>query len=274
MIRRIRWPGWTVIIVVSFCIFFVTGSLPFSSSEAVTQVKFEADHQLKQTVLSDKGVPEMEKEEVLEKEVFDPLKKYIALTFDDGPHAKVTPQVLKVLEEKKVKATFFMLGIQAEKNQAIAKAVADAGHEIGNHTNFHHNLTKLDSHSINKDIAESASKIEIASGIYPEMMRPPYGKFDEKVEEAAAELGSSIILWSVDSQDWKTKNAHMIKKEVLEKTLPGSIILMHDIHQATAEALPDIIAYLQKEGFEFVTVTELLSLSSASKQGPYYKVKY
>ena len=272
MIRRIRWPGWVLIILIA-----VTFSLLFArpiggSSQTVSTLKKGVNHELKETVRDDKQLLEQK-----EPEVVDSLErngKYIALTFDDGPHSKVTPQVLEALKEHDVKATFFMLGSQAAANPLMAEKVALAGHEIGNHTNLHQNLANLDTYRIEEEISASARKIEEASGQYPTITRPPYGIFDERVKETAAALGNSLILWSVDSLDWKSRNAKMINEEVLNSITPGAIVLMHDIHQATADALPELLMALINEGYQFVTVSEILSLPVDAGAGPYYNVKY
>ena len=272
MIRRIRWPGWVLIILIALTIFFISGGSVGSSTQTVSTVKKEADHELKEMVLHDKQFLVQKDSEVVNS--LDPNEKYIALTFDDGPNSNVTPQVLEALAEHDAKATFFMLGSQATANPSMAKEIAMAGHEIGNHTNLHQNLVKLDTYDIDEEISESARNIEEASGQYPTMTRPPYGIFDERVEETATALGNSLILWSVDSLDWKTRNAKKIKEEILNSITPGAIVLMHDIHQETADALPELLTALINEGYHFVTVSEILSLPVDVGAGPYYKVKY
>lgn len=252
--------------------FFISGVSVGSSSQTALIVKKEADHELKETLLHDKQYLAQKDSKVVNS--LDRNEKYIALTFDDGPNSNVTPQVLKALAEYNVKATFFMLASQARANPSMAKEVAMAGHEIGNHTNLHQNLVKLDTYDIEEEISESARNIEEASGQYPMMTRPPYGIFDKRVEETATALGTSLILWSVDSMDWKTRNAKMIKEEILNSITPGAIVLMHDIHQATADALPELLTVLIKDGYQFVTVSEILSLPVDLGAGPYYKVKY
>ncbi|GAB2572508.1 polysaccharide deacetylase family protein [Gracilibacillus alcaliphilus] len=272
VLRRIRWPGWVLIIFIAITFFYISGSMIGANSQAVPTTKKVADHKLKETVLHSKQFLVQKDSEVIKS--LDRNKKYIALTFDDGPSSDVTPQVLEALEEYDVKATFFMLGSQAKANPSMARAVAKAGHEIGNHTNSHQNLVKLDTYDIKEEFSESARNIEEASGQYPTMSRPPYGKFDKRVEETATALRNSLILWSVDSMDWKTRNAKMINEEILNSVTPGAIVLMHDIHQETADALPELLSALINEGYQFVTVSEILSLSVNVGTGLYYKVNY
>lgn len=202
--------------------------------------------------------------------LLDPKGKYVALTFDDGPHPKVTPKVLKTLKEYDVKATFFMLGVQVEYYPDMAKKVAEAGHEIGNHSFGHPNLTNKCPSEVRKQILESSKRIESATGRKPTLFRPPYGAINESVKKFSKEQKTPIILWSVDSLDWKSRNAQAVTNEVMTNVKPGSIVLMHDIHPSTADALPQIITSLKKQGYQFVTVSQLLSLKKSIGNGPYY----
>lgn len=200
----------------------------------------------------------------------DPKGKYVALTFDDGPHPKVTPRVLKTLKEYNAKATFFMLGVQVEYYPDMAQKVAEAGHEIGNHSKGHPNLAKMSLSEVSKQITEASDLIEAATGGKPTLFRPPYGAMNESVKKVTKEQKTPIILWSVDSLDWKSRNAQAVNKEVARNIRPGSIVLMHDIHRSTADALPQMLKSLKKQGYQFVTVSQLLSLNESTGNGPYY----
>ncbi|WP_098049675.1 polysaccharide deacetylase family protein [Bhargavaea cecembensis] len=200
----------------------------------------------------------------------DPAGKYIALTFDDGPHPTVTPRVLDTLAQNDVRATFFMLGSQAEFYPDMARRVAEAGHEIGNHSDSHPDLTKYGMDGIRSQIKDSARKIEAATGVRPDVFRPPYGAVNDAVKQIAAESHAPIILWSVDSLDWKSRNADAVSRLVAGKVHPGAIVLMHDIHASTADALPRVIAGLKQQGYQFVTVSQLLGLAEDSGVGPYF----
>lgn len=199
-----------------------------------------------------------------------PGEKYVALTFDDGPNPDVTPRVLKVLKEHQAKATFFMLGSQVEKHPSLAGQVANAGHEIGNHTDHHMNLTKLGESKIQKEFQSSTQKIQDATGETPTLIRPPYGAINSEVEEVASRNGSSLILWSVDSLDWKSKNVDAINQVVNKEVVSGSIILLHDVHPTTADALPRLLTTLEEEGYHFLTVSQLLSVQEHYSAGTYY----
>ncbi|WP_273850629.1 polysaccharide deacetylase family protein [Guptibacillus spartinae] len=199
-----------------------------------------------------------------------PGEKYVALTFDDGPNPNVTPRVLKILKQHQAKATFFMLGSQVEKNPSLAAQVASAGHEIGNHTDQHMNLTKLGESRIQKEFQSSTQKIQDATGEAPTLIRPPYGAINSEVEEVASRNGASLILWSVDSLDWKSKNVDAINQVVNKEVVSGSIILLHDVHPTTADALPRLLTTLEDEGYHFLTVSQLLAMQDHYSAGTYY----
>ncbi|MCM3706866.1 polysaccharide deacetylase family protein [Cytobacillus firmus] len=219
--------------------------------------------------LPDIQLPEPEASEP-ETAPLDPNGKYIALTFDDGPHPKVTPLILDILKKHNAKATFYMLGSQAQFYPALASQVAQEGHEIGNHSDSHADLSSLGEKEIRKEMEEASAKIKEASGQLPATLRPPYGAMNEDVKKIAGMAHTPLILWSVDSLDWKTLNASSILKIVKANAVPGSIVLMHDIHKTTAEALPDLLTHLEKEGYEFITVSELLSLQEQEVTGTFF----
>lgn len=196
--------------------------------------------------------------------------KYVALTFDDGPSKEVTPRILDTLAKHGAKATFFMIGNQAKALPGTAQQVAAAGHEIGNHTMDHADLSKLDAGSIRKKIGEAADSIEQATGIRPYLIRPPYGAYNDAVMNDAVNQGDSLILWSVDSLDWQSRNADAVISEIQKEITSGAIILMHDIHPSTADALPRLLNWLESQGYQFVTVSQLLNMQGQHGAGPYY----
>lgn len=198
-----------------------------------------------------------------------PNGKYIALTFDDGPSPKVTPRILDTLAKYNAKATFFMLGSQAEYYPNLVKKVAKEGHELANHSKGHPDLTKLNAKQITKEFSFTTDKIASVTGIKPKLIRPPYGAYNADVTNYAKVHGQSIILWSVDSLDWKNRNPQMINQIIKQDVTPGAIILMHDIHPTTADALPEVLRYLKSQGYEFVTVSELLAWKKEAGIGPF-----
>lgn len=181
--------------------------------------------------------------------------KKIALTFDDGPHPKVTKQILKTLEKYEAKATFFVVGQEVKEHPEILKAVYNAGHEIGNHTFNHEKLTTLSTKEIKQQIQATDSLIKSTIGQRATVFRPPYGSYDESITD---QLSVPNVLWTIDTLDWKHRDPEKTVQAVKDRAKNGSIILMHDIHQATADALDEVLAILQKQGYEFVTVSELL----------------
>lgn len=212
---------------------------------------------------------EARKKAEAEKEL-DVSGKYVALTFDDGPSNKVTPRVLDVLKEYDANATFYMLGQNVAQYPEIARRVADEGHEVANHTITHANLNAVSADRVKKEIFESMDQIEKATGVKPETFRPPYGNYNQTVIDNVIASEQSIIMWSVDTLDWQSRNADAVLEKVRNQTKSGSIVLMHDIHSTTADALPQIMEYLTNEGYEFVTVSKLMPLLDEEDYGPYY----
>ena len=182
-------------------------------------------------------------------------KKLVALTFDDGPNAATTSQALDILAKYHVKGTFFMLGKNVAENEQLVKRVHDEGHEIGNHSWSHPLLTTLSLDQAKKQIEETQVALQSVIGESPKLMRPPYGAINDTIRNA---VDMSFVMWNVDSLDWKNRNTPSIMEQVKKQTTSGSIILMHDIHQTTINALPSVIEYLQKNGYTLVTVSELL----------------
>ena len=181
-------------------------------------------------------------------------RKAVALTFDDGPSPKTTPIALELLKKYNAKGTFFMVGHAVEGNEEIVKQVVAEGHQIGNHSWDHPVLTKISLEKAKSQINDTTAALKKASGLDVHIMRPPYGAINETIQAA---VDQSFILWDVDTLDWKNRNTASIMKEV-KKAQPGSIILMHDVHQTTIDALPLILQYLTEQGFEMVTIEELM----------------
>ncbi len=196
-------------------------------------------------------------------------RKVIALTFDDGPHAKTTAQILDVLREKKVHATFFILGENINHSPKLLAQELNDGHEIGNHGYTHNYLNQMSESDVEKEIIETEKEITetektVVNAVpKPVVFRPPGGLYNKKVLEAALDLGYTTILWTIDPRDWAHTPTQRIVDNVLANAKPGSIILLHDglYPLFTPEAIKYIIDNLQQQGYEFVTVSELLQLS-------------
>lgn len=191
--------------------------------------------------------------DIVHNKVIDKDNKLIAVTFDDGPNYN-TNKVLEVLEEHNVPATFFVLGSKIMGNEYILKRIIESGSEIGNHTYNHQILTRLDDNKIKEEIESTRNLIYEVTGTYPTLLRPSYGIVNEKVKEISE---FPIIIWDIDTLDWKYHNSKKIVKRVLSKANDGSVVLMHDVYSATANALNIIIPELKNRGYTFVTVSEL-----------------
>ncbi len=187
----------------------------------------------------------------------------IALTFDDGPHPRYTMEILELLKQYDIRATFFFVGENVIYYPDTARAVAKAGHEIGNHTythicpdNQHDNSAQL-----RRELAECEDAIQRVTDTSPKLFRPPQGSWNDTLYALARERDYDIVLWNIDTLDWAHTPPEQILEHVLTQIQPGDIILMHDYHSngcTTVDALKSIIPTLMARGFHFVTVSELL----------------
>lgn len=185
----------------------------------------------------------------------------IALTFDDGPGPSYTPQVLDILQQYGVKATFFCLGHRVAAYPDIVKQVYEAGHMIGNHTWAHPDLALLSASDILSQLKHTSDAIQGVIGMRPKFFRPPYGTLTRQVLAQAYDLGFVIIMWSLDTHDWESSNFDFITRRVLNRVRDGTIMLMHDgviDCSQTVAALPIIIEKLQARGFQFVTIQQMV----------------
>jgi peptidoglycan-N-acetylglucosamine deacetylase len=179
---------------------------------------------------------------------------YIAITFDDGPHGVNTPRLLAMLRERKIRATFFLLGECVAENPEVAKEIVKEGHEVGNHSWSHPNLNKLSADSIRDQFERTHNVITQEVGVAPLLMRPPYGNLSVQQRSLAhATWGYPTVIWDVDSLDWKHRNPAKTESIIMANTKPGSIILCHDIHKTTIDAMPSVLDKLLAKGFKFVT---------------------
>ena len=186
---------------------------------------------------------------------------YVAMTFDDGPHGANTPRLLEMLKQRKIHATFFMVGKCVEEFPAIVKKIVAEGHEVANHSWSHPQLSGMSESGVREQLQKTHDAIIAACGVTPKVMRPPYGAFTARQRAwAHGEWGYKCILWDVDPLDWKVRNAEHVKNEILKAAVPGSIILAHDIHKTTIDAMPETLDALLAKGFKFVTVSELLAM--------------
>lgn len=188
----------------------------------------------------------------------------IALTFDDGPYPKVTGHILDVLEKNGVCATFFVLGSRIEGREDMLTRMDELGCEIGNHSFSHADLTRLSKADCQRELSDTDAEIRRVTGHEASVVRPPYGYYNKTVMSAA---GRPLILWTVDTNDWRGKAPGEIADYVIQQAKEGSVILMHDQQTQTADAMEMIIPTLIEEGFRFVTVSELIRLTGGQCKG-------
>ncbi|HEY9612173.1 polysaccharide deacetylase family protein [Allocoleopsis sp.] len=191
-------------------------------------------------------------------------EKAIALTFDDGPWPKTTSQILDILKENNIKATFFLIGHNLKNLPQIGQRVVAEGHAIGNHT-WHHWHRPMDEFTAMREIEDTAMLLQKTTGVKTELFRPPNGFLYNGLADYALKHKDVVVTWSVDSGDWQkgSLSVEWLVKRVVEKAKPGAIILMHDgggDRSRTVKALPKIISQLMQRGYTFVTVPEMLQI--------------
>jgi peptidoglycan/xylan/chitin deacetylase (PgdA/CDA1 family) len=193
--------------------------------------------------------------------------KCVALTLDDGP-VKNTSKVLDALAAKGAHATFFVLGSMAKKRPALLRRMIAEGHAVGNHSWDHPMLFRLSSGKIRSEFARTEKALTAAIGDHHMLVRTPFGQQDKRIRKILGKMGSPVIMWSVDPQDWKDRKTDVVIRRVVKATRRNSIVLMHDVWPTTRAAVPTIIAKLQAKGYVLVTVPELLG--SRARAGKAY----
>lgn len=190
---------------------------------------------------------------------------YIALTFDDGPHPSLTPRLLNILKSKNVKATFYLVGKNVDAYPGIVRRAVAEGHELGNHSYTHRLYSKMSMAGMESEITKTNDSIVRAAGVRPRTLRPPYGGMTQKQRTYIHDkYGMPCIIWQVDPLDWKRPGASVVKSRIVNETTSGAIILAHDIHEGTVDAMAGTIDTLLAQGYKFVTVSQLISLGSRS----------
>ncbi len=198
--------------------------------------------------------------------------KIVALTFDDGPYPPYTGQILDILREYNVPATFFVVGRNTIKHPELVRRIVEEGHQVGNHTYSHIDLLKADRNGIITEIEQADRAIALAAGVHPHIVRPPHGFRDAVVMQICREKGLKVVEWSVLSRDWTNPGVQTIVQRTLSKVTTGSVILLHDgdgISQTasraqTVEATRHIIRELLAQGYQFVTVDEIIKRNGES----------
>jgi len=202
--------------------------------------------------------------------------KVCAISFDAAWGNEDTDELIKILKNYNVPATFFVVGDWVDKFPESVKALHDAGHDIMNHSNTHPHMTKISKEKMTEEITECDNKIEKVTGVRPNLFRPPYGDYNDDVVITMKELGHYTIQWDVDSLDWKDLSANEIYNRVTSKVQNGSIVLFHNAAKHTPEALPMILEKLQADGFKIVKINDLIYkdnyyMDTAGKQIPIEK---
>ncbi len=192
-----------------------------------------------------------------------PALKEIAITFDDGPHPQFTPQLLAILKQYDVKATFFVVGEKAEVAPDLIRAEVAGGHSVGNHTYHHVSLTKIPEEYVATEIKACGEVLKKITGKPAHLFRPPGGDYDQQVSMDAEALGYTTVLWTDDPGDYASPGDKVIKTRLLDKVNNGGIILIHDGVQQTIDVLPSILSYLKSKGYTFVTVDKMMKDSGA-----------
>lgn len=232
-------------------------------TEIVTETPAESVVETPESIESPLQTETVDSEETIEEtaEETTPTPEYagtIALTFDDGP-GKYTERLLNIFKENGGKATFFVVGNRASYQKNILKRMTDEGHEVGNHTYSHLSLKEIEYDEAVDQISRAKTIIESATGVDNKLVRAPYGDLNADVKEIARELNVSLIHWSLDSFDWMTRDAQLVYDELMSRVKDGDIILLHDIHESTVEAMEMVIPELVNKGYKLVTVSELLT---------------
>ncbi len=186
----------------------------------------------------------------------------IALTFDDGPHVKNTPRLLDMLKERGIKATFFLIGKNVVEHPEIVRRIVAEGHEVANHTWDHKGLRTMSFDAITVELQKTHDAIVTACGVAPTLYRPPFGAITTKQKTLVMEkFHYPAILWEVDPRDWQSpRTVAKVHDTILKDTHAGSIILCHDIHEPTIDAMPTTLDELKAKGFQFKTITEMIKL--------------
>jgi peptidoglycan/xylan/chitin deacetylase (PgdA/CDA1 family) len=190
--------------------------------------------------------------------------QYLAITFDDGPQPQNTPRLLRILRERNIKATFFVVGQMAKEHPEIIRAILADGHEIGNHTWSHPlNMTRLSDEKNRHEVADASKLLFDIAGYRTRLFRPPGGATNPHLKQMLyTDFGMSTILWSVDPNDWKRPGVSVVTSRLVNGAHPGAILLCHDLHAPTVDAMPGTLDQLLARGYRFVTVSQLLNMES------------
>lgn len=273
-VRQTRTKALSVVVVVIAVIilllYFMLPKAQASNKQQPAQPIFIS--QAAKLVALRQELPKEEPKEAPAQKIEEPAKidctkqQCIALTFDDGPSPQ-TGRLLDVLKEKQAHATFFMIGMYVERHSDFVERIAKEGHEVGGHGWSHKDLTDMADQDVSGEIKQTNDAIFKISGKKPVVMRPPYGKTDERILKLA---GMAQILWNIDPRDWQNRDNVAIGDSVIGGAEPGGIVIMHDIYPTTVDAIGRIIDELKNKGYTFATVSELLNQGKTPDLANYY----
>lgn len=184
--------------------------------------------------------------------------RVISVTFDASWGGDKTMRILDILDEYNAKATFFLVGIWVDKYPELVQAIHDRGHEIGNHSDSHPYMTKISEAKMRQELDGMSDKIEALIGKRPDLFRPPYGDYNNKVVTVTRDEGYEVVQWSIDSLDWKNRGVDDLVKRATANVQPGDIILFHNDSEYIVDALPTILSFYQEQGFEMIPAGDIL----------------
>lgn len=271
--RKHQYVVWqrrlTLAIFAVFCGFLIDLLMPMStlSQQATIQPTPQLMHQ--QRIFS---VQPKFQGNIIKQAKVNPENKVIALTFDDGPTPNVTPQVLEILKQNNIKATFFLIGRNLNNFPQIGQQIVADGHAVGNHT-WHHWRKLMMEFTAAREIDDTARLLYKTTGVLTSLFRPPNGFLNNGLANYALKQKDVVVLWSVDSHDWLGSriSVEQLVNNIVNKVTPGGIVLMHDgggDRSRTVQALPTIIKELTQQGYKFVTVPELLETQGSEFKAP------
>ncbi len=229
---------------------------PTEQISVMTEEPMKADTE--ETVLPDESPVITVLPELTPSDNVDYTKSMVAITFDDGP-AGYTDRLLDILKANGAKATFFVVGSNLEYHTDTLRRITDEGHDIGGHSMTHRELIWVDKSEVIYEIQAVRDRIRAITGVDSYLMRLPYGSFNDEVKAAGAEAGVAFVNWSVDTLDWKLKNADAVCDRIMQSVSDGAVILCHDIHGTTVDAMEKVIPKLIESGYQLVTFTELMA---------------
>ncbi|NLS44842.1 MAG: polysaccharide deacetylase family protein [Firmicutes bacterium] len=218
----------------------------------------EAPTGASETIVTEESVQALKNERISRIPEKDPRSKgKVALTFDDGPDSVITGKIVDILAKYQVKASFFFVGGRVIDYANVAKKVAKAGHDIGNHSYSHKNLRDLDIEEVREEIKRAQDAIKSATGVIPRWFRPPYGSYNDEIKAIAKEEGALTVLWNLTPDDWRNPGEAVIRERITSSVKDGSIVLLH-VKEQTLGALPRLIEELTDMGYELVGLSEIM----------------